>query len=176
MPERKIEASTAKGDSASETVLPTETRAERKSRLAAVYDRGVTGDRLHVDLPPDLDGEWVPTTGGGTAVARKKALGYWIDKEYAKNHSALHDKGDEGSHVGDVVFMVTTRDNKELLDEIKKERFREAHLPKGGKHKEERDFLNQADREVKPLAESNASKASVSDITDALKAVVNQNS
>jgi hypothetical protein len=169
MPERKIEASTAKGDSASEQVTPQETRAQRKARLAQVFDRGAIGDRLHVDLPSGYRGEWVPTNDGGINVNRKKALGFWIDNEFAKKHSELHDKGDSGSHVGDVVFMVCTAETAEILDEIRRERYNEVHNPKGGKQKEELDYLRQADEETVPSAQSTVDSASIVDISDALK-------
>lgn len=171
MSERKVEVDTTK--KANETPKVEETRDQRKARLAQVFDRGVIGDRLHVDLPPDLQGEWVPTKDG-VHVARKKALGYWIDEVYAKNHSALHDKGDVGSHVGDVVFMVTSKENKQILDEIKAERFKELHMPKKGRQKEELDFIGTVDEDTRPSADSKIVRARPHDIIDALKAVQNE--
>ena len=171
MSERKVELDTTK--TASETPTVEETRDQRKARIAQVFERGVLGDRLHVDLPPNLKGEWVPTKDG-IHVARKKALGFWIDEEHAKNHAALHDKGDIGSHVGDVVFMVCTTETKELLDEVKAERFRELHAPNRGKQKEDKDYLGVSDAETKPHSDSKVVRAGAHDIMDALRAVHNE--
>ncbi|KKL62621.1 hypothetical protein LCGC14_2183340, partial [marine sediment metagenome] len=32
----------------------------RRARLATILERGRTVDRLHVELPEDVHGEWVP--------------------------------------------------------------------------------------------------------------------
>lgn len=147
-----------------------ESRADRKARMAQVFDRGVVGDRLHVDLPEHLHGEWVPSDA--VSVHRKESLGFRIDTEYAKNRK-LHDKGDSASYVGDVVFMVCDRENKEILDEIRRDRYNAVHAPRGGKQKEERDFITQADKETAPTAESKAHQARKADITAAITAANN---
>lgn len=168
MSERKIDVDLTKG---SENITPVETRASKKARMAQVYERGVVGDRLHVELPLDLHGEWVPNNS--VDVHRKEALGFRIDTEFAKQR-ALHDKGDAASYVGDCVFMICAREDKEIIDEIRKENYIKTHAPRGGKQKEERDFITQAAPETSPSAESTAKTARKTEITAAIVAANNQ--
>lgn len=174
MAERPIEINVAKNSSAADKITEADkSRAERKARLATVYQRGLVGDSLHVELPPDKHGEWVPRHDA--AINRKLALGYSIDTEYApKQKKSMHDKGDSGSHIVDVVFMTCPKETKELLDEIKLERFKDMHNPKAGKQKEEKDFLRQADAETAPSATGSVAPAGIQNIADAIKAAANQ--
>lgn len=112
-------------------------KIELKKKVMEVYDRGIVGDRLHVDLPPDLVGQWVPRDN--QSVYRMETLGYQIDKEYAPKRR-LHDGGDGAAYVGDVVFMTAPKYVREAIDEVKKERYQRINAPKGGKQKEEKDF------------------------------------
>ena len=118
----------------------TTSREALKARLVEVYDRGVVGDRLFVQLPNDKVGQWVPSDT--LAITRMESLGYQIDKEYAPKRR-LHDKGDGASYVGDVVFMVASRETREIIDEIKRDRYERINNPKKGKQKEEKDFEGQ---------------------------------
>lgn len=111
-------------------------KAELKSKRAQVLERGMTTERLRVDLPNDLYGEWVPDYP--EEVARAESLGFWIDREHAKKRR-LHSDGSEASYIGDAVFMVTTKENYELLEEIRLERKLAMH-GEGGKDKEEKDY------------------------------------
>lgn len=108
----------------------------RRIKLREVYDRGVVGDRLHIELPNDVVGQWVPSDK--LAIHRMESLGYSIDREHAKN-SKLHDKGDDAAHVGDVVFMVASRETREMIDEIKAERYEALNNPQR-KQREESNF------------------------------------
>lgn len=174
MADRKVDINVAPGASASGQITKEETtRQERKARLASVYHRGLVGDALHVELPPDIHGEWVPRHEA--AINRKLSLGFVIDQEYApKQKKSLHNQGDGASHVADVVFMTCPKETKELLDEIKADKFKEMHAPKAGKQKEEKNFLSQADAETAPSASSSVATAGVHNIADALKAAANQ--
>lgn len=171
MSQNPVGASNIRGDSASDKVTVEETRAQKKARYAEVYDRGVAGARLHVELPPDVYGEWVPDFG--EEIHRKELLGFEIDRIYAPAR-ALHNKGDGKSIVGDVVFMTCSREQKEILDEVRRERYDRIHSPKGGKQKEEKDFLALAPGDTVPVASSNAARVRPREITDALKAASNQ--
>lgn len=103
-------------------------REERKARLATVLDRGVVHERLKVDIPPHLHGEWVRRDP--MDVDRMRTLGFWVDNQYATKR-AIHSDGTSGNVVADVIFMVTTRDNKELIDEVRLEQqLRSARNPK----------------------------------------------
>lgn len=148
MSERKVEINLDPTASASDQISEQEriqnemfagtlSKIEMKARIAEVLDRGVVGDRLFVDLPPDMDGQWVPRDQ--QAMFRMEALGYQVDTKWAPARR-LHDKGDGASHVGDVVFMVAPKIIREVIDEVKRDRYNRIHAPKGGKQKEEKDF------------------------------------
>lgn len=94
------------------------------ARVARVLDRGIVADRLSVDLPGDLYGEWVPRDQ--LEVERKAALGFWIDTEFAKER-ALHTTGDGAAVIGDCVFMVCTKQTKALIDADRRRRFDDLH-------------------------------------------------
>lgn len=107
----------------------------RRAKLTTILERGVVGDRLHVELPNDLYGEWV--RNDPMEISRAQALGFWVDVDHASKR-ALHTDGNKAAIIGDVVFMVTTRENKALIDSVQAERIRNTHNPK--KPKEEKDF------------------------------------
>lgn len=118
-------------------------RAEIKARLAQVLDRGIVNDRLHVDLPADVHGEWVPNTK--EEIYRMQTLGFDVDREYAKKR-AIHNDGTDVAVIGDVIFMTCPKVVKEVIDEVRREKFEALHGVKNGKQKEERDFENTAMR------------------------------
>lgn len=172
MGERKIDIDTTKAGSASDTiVVETETRAQRKARMAQVLDRGIVSDRLNVDLSEQgLHPEWVHKDD----VVKKRALGFKIvDKELLPGRS-LHDTGDSHITVGDVVLMACDLETKEIIDEIRKEKYDKIHAPKGGKQKEEREFESQVDKTSSPIVESTVRTAKKQDITDAINAANSQ--
>lgn len=173
MGERKVELDLTKDGSASGNIeiKEIETRQSRKARLAEVYERGLLGDRLHVPLPPDKHGEWVPNDV--VSIDRKRSLGYEIDTVHA-NKRALHDKGDGASYVGDVVFMTCSMETKEIIDELRRERYNSLHAPKKGTQIEERQFVKTVEPESGPTAESRSHQAKIHDIKDALEAASNQ--
>lgn len=143
---------------------------ELKNRVAEVYERGVVGDRLHVDLPPELVGQWVPNDQ--QAIFRMESMGFIIDKKFAPARR-LHDKGDGASYVGDVVHMIAPRIVRDVIDEVKRDRYQRVNAPKGGKQKEEKDFEAQqqtvSSAGIGTIAES---KQHLVD-TNAIKAAVN---
>lgn len=115
-------------------------RAEKKAKLARILDRGVVADRLSVDLPSELYGEWV--VNEKSEIHRMQTLGFKIDTQYAKAH-ALHDQGDDRAIVGDTVFMVCDRETKDILDEIRRENYERVNGKPGEERKgqaEEREF------------------------------------
>lgn len=92
-------------------------KEEKKARIARVLDRGFLLDRTTVDnLPPDLHGEWVPRDQ--VEIERKRAMGFWIDDKYAVNRS-IHSDGTGQSIVGDTVFMVCLKEDKQLIDDFR---------------------------------------------------------
>lgn len=116
------------------TMTPEE-RAAKKARLAVLLDRGIVNDRLKVDLPPDVHGEWV--RNDPLDVQRLRALGFEVDNQFATAHG-LHNDGTGSAIIGDVVFMTTSRENKDLIDEIRHEQFLRSNNPK--KAREEKQF------------------------------------
>ena len=146
MSDREVDINLAKGDakvkiSEEDRIKQKKDRADIKARLAVVLERGIVNDRLFVALPPDVHGEWVPNNK--EEIYRMEAMGFKIDLEYAKKR-ALHNDGTDASIVGDVIHMTCPRVVKEVIDEIRKEKFDAMHNPKKGKQKEEREFIESA--------------------------------
>lgn len=101
-----------------EEKLASMSREEIKARVLSVLDRGIVNDRLHVTMPEHLHGEWV--RNDPLEIDRLRMLGFWIDEEYSAKR-AIHADGSKGNKVGDVIFMVTTKDNKDIIDEARRE-------------------------------------------------------
>lgn len=150
-------------------------RGELKSLLASILDRGIIEDRLHVDLPSDVYGEWVRRDP--LEVARMKALGFQIDNKYASQR-AIHEDGTDANIVGDVIFMTCDMLRHEIIEEIRHEQKLAVHMKKrtksGDKNKEERDLEEITEKEygklgVKAVTESREHRANFEDIRDALK-------
>lgn len=109
-----------------------------RTRAVEVLTRGLTTDRLAVpNLPPHLYGEWV--RDDPFQIEDMKKQGFWDGSYYAMNR-ATHGDGSVGAKVADVVYMVTHRRNKEIIDEERNRANAEKHAPKKGKQKEERDY------------------------------------
>jgi hypothetical protein len=140
-------------------------RDQKKARLAQVLDRGLTADRLHVPLPSGIHGEWVPNDQ--SAIYEKEALGFKIDTEYAPKR-ALHSKGDGKSIVGDVVYMICDKENKEIIDEIRNEQYLRLNR-KQGTQKEERDITSQTSKiGLEPINEGSVSPARKEELENAM--------
>lgn len=163
MTDRPIDLDTTKSTEAH--IKPTESREQRKARLATVYERGITGDRLHVDLPPDKYGQWV--SNDVVSIHRLRALGFEIDTVYAPKR-ALHDKGDSASYVGDTLFMVCDMETKEIIDEIRRDRYERLN-PKKGKQREEKAYIEAAGEINVPTSESRAREAKKEDLLSVLQ-------
>lgn len=147
-------------------------RAEKKQRIARVLTRGVIIDRLHVDLPEGLYGEWMPNDK--LAIAEAELLGFRVDTQYARKN-ALHKDADGGASVlGDVVFMICDREDKDIIDELRAEAFEAAHGKRGkGGQKEEREFQNQLRAlDGFPIVDESATRAArKEELKDALQAM-----
>ena len=114
-----------------------ETRAQKKARIARVLERGVVIDRAAVALPPNLHGEWCHKDP--VEIERMRALGFWVDGEGGRERHAtgLHSDGDGTPMIGDVVFMVTDKENKELIDEVRTEQYQKTHGKPGEEVREQ---------------------------------------
>lgn len=137
---------------------------EFKKRVAQILDRGFAVDRLHVDLPPHLYGEWV--SRDQQAIHRMELLGFKIDTEYARARR-LHDGGDGASYVGDVVFMVAPREVKEAIDEVRRDVYNRTHLKR---QREDSEFVERnKELGMPPIANSTLTNVSGPEIEAALK-------
>ena len=113
-------------------------RALTKARLVRVLERGQTADRLHVELPEGVHGEWV--SNDEMSIASHQLKGFELDTQYASARS-LHSDGSGKAIVGDVIFMTCSQDNKDLLDEIGREMYINRHgdpRKRGKRDKEEK--------------------------------------
>lgn len=94
-----------------------ESRAKKKGRLAQILQRGFVNDKLVVEgADPEKYYCWVRDEVG--EVARMKALGFDMENEAG---SGIHGTGDLTRRVGDVVLMSCSRDNYQLIQEIRME-------------------------------------------------------
>lgn len=130
-------------------------RSERKARAVRILERGIVADRTTVEnLPPHLHGEWV--SRDQVEIDRKMSLGFWIDKEYAAKRS-LHSDGTNSGIVGDTVFMVCLKEDKEIIDEVRYEQYIKMHGSPAQKQnlgiKEEKDFKGLVDGLGLPVIE-----------------------
>jgi len=135
------------------------TRSERKARFVRVLDRGIVADRLKINLPSDVHGEWV--ANDKSEIYRMQLLGFKVDTQYAKQH-ALHDQGDDTAVVGDTIFMVCDRETKEILDEIRRENFEAINGKPGqthGSQREEKDAAAAIARTGMPIVEESRERA-----------------
>lgn len=139
-------------------------RGELKARIARVLDRAMSNDRLKVDLPDGVYGEWVPDDP--FEISRFKDMGFDIDREYAKS---LHNVGDGSRKVADVIFMTCPREVYDIITEVRNERYYDSHGKKGDKVKaqrEEKEFNTNAPLPM--INESSASAATKAQIAEAL--------
>lgn len=148
-------------------------RAERKAKLATVLERGFLNDRLAVDLPSDVHGEWI--RNDPLEIHRMEAMGFEVDRVHAPKR-AIHDAGTETAVVGDVIFMTCDKETKVMIDEIRHENFIRMNSPR--ESKEETEFANQVRAvigdDVGAFVDSKTREARKADITDALRTLGEQ--
>lgn len=144
-------------------------RDEKKARLARVLERGFVPDRLIVDLPNNLYGEWVPDDP--VEIARLESMGFHVDTEYSTAKS-LHSTGAKQGRVGDAIFMVCDSETKEIIDEIRREQYNRAYGKKDkNRYREEKEASGMIEREgLATFAESKEHTAKKADIEAALQA------
>jgi hypothetical protein len=151
---------------------------ELRARLAVLLDRGIVSDRLHVDLPDDVHGEWV--RNDPLEIRRLGLLGFKIDDTYAKAR-AIHSDGSDSSIVGDVIFMTCPKETKLMIEDIRLEQTLNAHTKKkiGNKEvqREEIQFLKDVGSSTDGVAAYSSSQekqASNKDLADILASVDSQ--
>lgn len=118
-----------------------ESRAERKARVAQLLSRGLMNDRLEVE-----DAEegryycWVRERDED--IGRYQELGFELEYEAGEGE---HETVDNRRRVADVVLMSTSRENLELIREVKDE-MKEKKLKLGKKQ-----YLEQAQGSPVPV-------------------------
>jgi len=129
-----------------------ELRKEFRAKAARVVSRSFLIDRLNVELPSDVYGEWV--ADNPVSIAEAQALGFEIDKDYATKNK-LHSNAAGEAKVGDVIFMTMPKWMKEELDIVKKEEYERHHgVRKGSKPAEEAEYARNISRETPLINES----------------------
>lgn len=111
---------------------------EYEAKMIEILERGDIPDRLNVELPDDMHGEWV--SNDPVSITRKKTLGFDIDTKHAAKN-AMHNDGSGNPIIGDVIHMTIPRSRYEILERIKQKRYNEQHGIKDGKTPEERAYL-----------------------------------
>jgi len=152
-------------------------RADKKARFTRILERGVLVDRLAVDLPPDLHGEWVPYD----QVDRWLAMGFENGAQHVPklNNRALHGAADGYVHVGDVVFVTLPKEDKEIYEEVRHEHYIAMHGSpqdkKEQKQREEKEFeslVHAEARELPVVEDGGARTAKREEIRESLVAAV----
>lgn len=117
-----------------------ETKAERRARLVHILDRGHMHDRMKVDLPPHLHGEWARNKQED--IFYMQSLGFDIDREHATKRAINSNaSAGDGVVVGDVIFMTCPKDVKEEIDAIRQEQmFAKSGRPGDNIGREEKEF------------------------------------
>lgn len=91
-------------------------------------------------LPPNLSGQWVRNET--LRINDLRALNYEVYKD--NKIRGLHDANADGSIVvGDLILMTCTKENREIIDELRREEYNQRH-GKPGENKpqlEEKAFL-----------------------------------
>ncbi len=127
-----------------------ELRKEFRAKAARVVTRSFLIDRLNVELPQDVYGEWV--ADNPVSIAEAQAMGFEIDKDYATKNK-LHSNAAGEAKVGDVVFMTMPKWMKEELDILKKQEY-DRHHGVRGKPAEEAEYARNISRETPLINES----------------------
>jgi|SRR6185312_5218130 len=156
------------GEATTTAEMKEESRSERKARLVKILERGVVADRLRVELPPGIYGEWV--VDDSVEITRMKLLGFRLDKEYAVKHS-LHSSGVEEGKIGDVVHMICDQETHDILEEIRKEQYASRHLrrSKSKQQGEESEATSNMERiGLPPIIESSDKRVTKTEIEDML--------
>lgn len=155
-----------------------ESRAQHKARLVQVLERGVVHDRLKVELPPSVYGEWVRRDP--LEINRMRMLGFDVDTEYAPKR-ALHSDGTGAAGVADVIFMTTSRQNKDIIDEIRQDQINRLNSKPGDNiqnAKEEQEFAENVaratDGEIPVIIESKLREARKAEIEEAMSKINKQ--
>lgn len=151
-------------------------KGELKAKLASILDRGIIADRLIVDLPDGIHGEWC--RNDPLEIRRLESLGFRVDTEFASKR-AIHSDGSDSSIVGDVIHMICPKEVKEVIEEIRHEQVIKQHMKKkkgnAEVNKEETDFEDSVQNEdYAPVTAFSKSHEREANIRDVLATLDNQ--
>lgn len=96
-----------------------EIRAQKKARIAQIMSRGILNERLQsvydAGVPESRHGKFVRDDQG--SIVRYSNLGYTF--EYNEDSLGEHATADNRIRVGDVVLMTISKDDHEILKEVR---------------------------------------------------------
>jgi hypothetical protein len=150
------------------------TKAQLRAKMVEILDRGVTTSRLDLDVDDDIHYEWVPNN----AVEKNRMRTYGFEvlsrSRHLKSGNPLHEGGADEIIVGDVIAMGCSKARKQVLDEIKSERFIAMHGRPGSKvQAEETEFSEKMNQQmpdsIKGIVESSTKTIDSSQLANALK-------
>lgn len=119
-----------------------EARKQLKANLRVnLLDRAAVTTALDLSfLPPHLSGQWVRNET--LRINDLRALNYEVYKDNVNR--GLHDANADGSIVvGDLILMTCTKENREIIDELRREEYNQRHGKPGDNRPqlEERAFI-----------------------------------
>jgi hypothetical protein len=150
-------------------------KSQLKAKMVEILDRGVTSSRLDLDVDTDIHYEWVPNNA--VEKNRMKTLGFEVlsRKNHLRSGNPLHEGGGDEIIVGDVIAMGCSKARKEVLDEIKQERFTAMHGKAGSNVQgEETDFQKRMRESAEPagvtaIVESSTQSIGGNELLNAIK-------
>lgn len=145
------------------TPIDDDKRKEFRAKAAKILSRVVVADRLAVDLPSDVHGEWIRDEP--TAIAEAQALGFELDSTYAIKNK-LHTDASGKAKIGDTIFMTMPKWQKEEIDKIKQEQYNRHHGVRGSKPAEELNYEANLSSATPVINESKTSNVSLSTIAN----------
>ena|SRR3990167_3122919 len=148
-----------------DTLVSVESKAVRKAKIASVLARGITTVNLDTSfLGDDRYGQWVPDNS--QEVSRLKSMGFEVF--HGEHPNKLHSASDGTVRVGDVLLMVASKETKELIDEVMRDRSNAVHNPSKGQV-EERSFKQSVDGGIVPIVQSTVEEVDANHIMAATK-------
>lgn len=150
------------------SVINPETREEKKARLARITTNGYISSRLSrpTNIPPNLWFEWVPRDP--VEIDQKKLVGFKVaDEFFEKGRLTSNDNGVGG--IGDVVPMVQSMEDHEVMVEIRQDRIKAMHEIKQRKEqREEKEYIAQMisagliEAGITPISEGSVQRKTIS--------------
>lgn len=119
--------------------IDTTNREELEIRIARVLERGMLSERLQVELPDGMYGEWV--ADDPVEIYRMKSMGFEEDIKYA-TASALHTDGSGRAKVGDTIFMTAPRLVKDVIDSVSRKKYEQSHGKKKTEEEKYTELIN----------------------------------